>query len=533
MAMTGGTAKLVSRGTPPGWSGPVSLYVYYKEKSQSQDENKTILSLGMYVTTPTGWSIGDWTDFNGSYIGTAANGEYCRTFNGSIPNFTGTRWLVENVEFPVAHEADGSKNVTIHWHWGVNSVWSGVMNNPSGSFQVALTQIPRGASLDSVSCSTNKMDGTILLRYTPRNPEHYHLLRIELDVDGERTPVRETILGRLTAAQQSMTVVLTEGERSAIYEALPDSASGCLVATILTFQDEAYANPVGEGSSGELTLVIPEDGTTRPVVSLELEPDGNLPGALEGIYIQGKTKIRGRVLAEGKYLSEIVARTAKVEAVTYGADDGFLTDYLGRPGIVTVTGQARDSRGFVGTAEATVTVLPYSDPRILPVDGEGYVAARCDSEGKPSDSGIWLMIKARREYSSLDGRNQCAIRYRYRAENAQGWSEWTTILAGGDSGNEVSSGPMLGTLSVQNAWVVQVQAMDLVGGYAESTVILPPERVYWHRDGARNALGLGKYAEGENLLDCAWDAHFHGEIRVGKDGMTLRDYILAVMSEGE
>ena len=47
MAMSGGTAKLVATGTPSGWPGPISLYVYYKEKSQDTANNQTVLSLGM------------------------------------------------------------------------------------------------------------------------------------------------------------------------------------------------------------------------------------------------------------------------------------------------------------------------------------------------------------------------------------------------------------------------------------------------------------------------------------------------------
>jgi hypothetical protein len=43
-------------------------------------------------------------------------------------------------------------------------------------------------------------------------------------------------------------------------------------------------------------------------------------------------------------------------------------------------------------------------------------------------------------------------------------------------------------------------------------------------------MGLGKYVEGENLLDVAWDAKFRGDVMIGD--MTLREYILQIMSEG-
>ena len=31
-------------------------------------------------------------------------------------------------------------------------------------------------------------------------------------------------------------------------------------------------------------------------------------------------------------------------------------------------------------------------------------------------------------------------------------------------------------------------------------------------------------------MDVGWDAHFHGEVRIGEK--TLREYILQIMSEG-
>ena len=103
MAMTGGTSKLVAKGTPPGWPGPISLYVYYKEDSQSIENNQTVLSLGMYVTTPDGWYFGSWKDWNGSYIGTETSGSNCKTFDGSCPANTQTRWLVENQKAAALH----------------------------------------------------------------------------------------------------------------------------------------------------------------------------------------------------------------------------------------------------------------------------------------------------------------------------------------------------------------------------------------------------------------------------------------------
>lgn len=144
MAMSGGTAYKVKSTTTPGWE--ISLYVYVKVVSQSTASNSSVLSLGMYVYSK--YDIGPWGDYNGSYLGVDGSNQ---SFNGAIANGTGTRWIVENLNFTVYHNNDGSKSVTIGWHWGVNSSWGGYVN-PSGTFGYTLPKIDRYPSAPT-SCT--------------------------------------------------------------------------------------------------------------------------------------------------------------------------------------------------------------------------------------------------------------------------------------------------------------------------------------------------------------------------------------------
>ena len=170
MAMTGGTAYLVRHEKPDygkkSWY--IDLYVYVKQVSQSVDNNQTTLSLGMYVVAP--YDIGAWDYSSDSYVGTATSGNDCKTFNGAIPKFNGTRWLVENQNVVVTHNTDGTKTATIYWKWGVNSPW-GQYVNPSGSFTVNLTAIPR-ASTPTLSESTVTMGDKVTI-YTNRKANIY------------------------------------------------------------------------------------------------------------------------------------------------------------------------------------------------------------------------------------------------------------------------------------------------------------------------------------------------------------------------
>lgn len=154
MAMTGGTAKLVHTGYGGGSSSfPIKVYVYYKTSTDASTLKSTI-TCGMYVTTPSGWDIGDWYDSGGSYVGTKS-----LTFDGEIPNFDGTRWLVENKSFTVNHNATtGTASATIYWRWGVNSSW-GECVYPTGSFTITLPKITTKCTAPTTFTATSDVSG--------------------------------------------------------------------------------------------------------------------------------------------------------------------------------------------------------------------------------------------------------------------------------------------------------------------------------------------------------------------------------------
>lgn len=172
MAMTGGTSKLVHTGY--GNYGetdfPIRLYVYYKT-SQSVETNKSTITCGMYVTTPGGnYDIGPWSKGQDSYVGTTSN-----TFDGKIPNFSGTYWIVENKTFTVDHNEDGTGSATIYWKWGVNSPW-GQTVRPSGSFSISLPTIAR-ASVPTLSASSVKMGNTLTITTNRKSDSFTHTLK--------------------------------------------------------------------------------------------------------------------------------------------------------------------------------------------------------------------------------------------------------------------------------------------------------------------------------------------------------------------
>lgn len=443
--------------------------------------------------------------------------------NGNHPKPPWTTGIID-------HDADGSKSVTISLDiTGINlegkygSGWK-----ITGSVTVDLTTIARASEITEVSDIV--LGSPCSVTWTPASADFYYKLMFSA---GEWSHTTEPIHPNKTT---EYTYRLYEIPLE-VAEQIPDSSIGEMSIELYTYSDAECTVQVGGEYLFEAPVTVPENDLTRPTVSMFLSPWSDLPDTFDYVYVQGKSMVEVDLLAEGKYGAGIESYSMKANARNYNSDGHFVTDYLSTPGEITITGYATDSRGFTGSISKDITVLAYTKPKILPPAGESeVVAARCDAEGNLTSSGTYLKIKAKRSYSLLthDGvqHNYCAIQFRYKLANAESYSEWVTILDGGSlASDEVETNALLGgVLSAKATYMVEIRAIDDVREYGITMIRIPTDTVYMHR--TKNGMGLGKYVEGENLLDVAWDAHFRGEVRIGDTGMTLKEYILAVISEG-
>ena len=500
MAMTGGTAVLLKSTTPSGFgSHKVNLYAYYKY-TQSTDTNKTTMLLGMYVTTDSGWDIGSWSDSRGSYIGTTSN-----TFDGTIPNFSGTRWLTENQQMIVSHNDEGKATATIQWKWGVYSTWGGY-TNPSGSFTVELPQIARASAIDSAVNVT--LGNACSVKWTPKASTFRYKLKFAM---GSWSHTTGAIHPNKTSAYTYSDYVIPLSVASQI----PNEKSGAMTVTLYTYSDSGATKQVGSADCEVFYVIVPDNADTKPTVSMSLSPVGVLPSAFAGLYLQGLTKVKATLSAQGKYGAAINTYLMKVDGIYHDSSDAYTSSHLTTVGTSTVYGYATDYRGHTGEKTQDITVLPYSDPKL-----ENASAVRCDKDGNETESGTYLKIHAKRSYSPVvsDGvqKNFCKIQYRYSADGNE-YTSWETILESNHlDRDEVSTDALLdGSLSTQASYTVHIRAIDDIGRYAETYITVPTEKVYMHRDGARNAIGLGKYNERDNGVDSAWDFYMNGHMITG------------------
>ena len=482
----------------------IDAKIVWSSTPDNQANKSTVTAALYYKRNNTGFTTSGTGTFSITIDGT-------KTSVTKSLTITNSDW-VKAVEATktVDHNKDGTKSITIS---ATGSISGTTLSSTSCSGTANLDTIPRASTIDYLSCATKYFTGKMTYKYTPQSTSYYNRCNVSLNMNGNYISVKSIVLGKKSASQQTATVTLSSSELETIYNELPSDTKGTLRFTFRTYSDSGYTTEVGDHSFKEIELYIPDDSTTKPSVSATLSPVSSLSGDFASLYIQGYSKVKASITATGKYKANVVSAktTVVVEGKTYDSGDaytsGYLTGYDSVPVKITVT----DSRGYSNTVTKTISVIPYSKPKVIPAtDEKSIICARCDSSGNLTDSGTYLKIKAKRSYDKCMSngvqKNYCGLRYRYKLASESSYSSWKTILNNSKlDTEEVSTVQLDGKLLTTASYTVQVDAVDSLGNHTSATVNIPTEMIYMDRAGSRRSLGIGKYAEGDNVIDVADD----------------------------
>ena len=442
------------------------------------------------LTIPTG---GTW-----SYSMTI-NG---RTFSGTVSKDVLLDWaLLATVSVSdIAHNDDGTKGIHISGSVAAPSGTTLSGHTTSGGADFSLDRVPRASSISSVSDVS--IGYQCVVRWIPASSSFRYKLKFSMGNWSRTTDAIHP--NRTTEFTYTGFVIPME-----VAYQIPNTRTGTMTVTLYTYSDSGATSQIGSANSKTFLVILPDNSDTKPTVSMTLSPVGALPSAFAGMYIQGLTKVKATLSAEGKYGASIASYLMKVDGVFHDLDDAYTSKYLADAGRKTVYGYATDYRGHTGENIQTIDVLPYSIPKL-----EGASAVRCDENGNPNESGTYLKISAKRNYSPVvvNGvqKNFCTIQYKYLSDGVS-WSNWATLLSPQNlNSNEIVTGPLLGgVLATKKSYVVHLMAIDSIGRYSETFITIPTEKIYMHRDGARNAIGLGKYNTRDNAVDSDWDFYMN------------------------
>ena len=398
----------------------------------------------------------------------------------------GTTKTILDKTIPVSHKSDGTATIRVRT-WMDTKISVGVVEKDSGV--VTLTTIARASKITSFSPTTAKVGSALKVNWKPASASFRYKLKFAM---GTWSHTTDAIYPKTTTATyHEYTIPYTVAE-----QLTNNPPSGKMTVTLYTYSNSACTNQVGSADVKEITATVPKDSTTLPSANMTLTPVSTITNeAFAGMYIQGKSKIKVDLDCSGKLGATITSKSIKINGKTYKSGD--TSDLLTQYGNIEIVGSVIDSRGFPKEVTETITMIPYSKPTITDVE-----AYRCDANGNSSDGGTYLKIKATRYFRTiLDGtehKNFCKVQYRYKTGSGS-YSSWTDINS--ISGNKVETGALLsGGLKAENTYTVQVRVIDTVGEYSSTTVQIPTDKVYWHRNGAKRSFAFGGYADEENAF---------------------------------
>lgn len=450
MAMTGGNAKLLHTGIPNYGSAtnyPVKLYAYYKS-TQNEETNKSTLKVGMYLVVPSSYPIGPWTDHNGSYIGSKSN-----TFEGSIPNMTGTRWLAENKTLTVEHDTEGKAKATIYWKWGVNSPW-GQFENESGSFSVTLPTIPRASTVGATDANIGSNSSVVV---SQKSTNYTHSIKYKF---GQKTGYI-TSSGGISDSEVKMSATNISWKiPTSFYAEIPDAKTGECTLTIKTYSGSTQ---IGSEQTDTFTITAAKSSCV-PTVTGSVVDSNSATKALTGdasVLVRYKSTAYCTISATAKNSATIVKKQINGKTITGD------TSSIKNIEVSSIPFYATDSRGYATKKDVEFTLLPYV---LLTNNAE---ASRVD----PGTGKATLTIRGN-FYNGAFGASENALTVRYRVDGGSYVNVTPTITTDGYKATVKISG-----LDYTVSHTVDVYVADLLESITKKLTIgksIPP--FYWNED---------------------------------------------------
>ena len=461
----------------------------------------------LWQSTQTGDSWNGYSRVAKYYISVNGGAEIEYSVSYTLPKGS-TKTIVDKT-ITVSHNANGTGTVSVRT-WMDTGISAGVIEK---SDSINLTNIPRASALSYVSDVT--LGNICTVKWTPLSKEFRFKIKFSVGNWSLTT----------AAIHPNITTLYTNASYGISLDAahqFPNSKNADMTVTLYTYSDEACTKQVGSVSTAKSKVYIPEDENTLPTVAMSLSPVSSLSDKFKGLYIQNKTRVKASFTgSKAKYSAGISSYSMNVNGKIYG--DPYESDLLSQYGTIPVKGTVVDTRGLSASIEPKIIVIPYSKPSLVPYTGENsIVCQRCDPNGDITPSGTHLRIKVGRQYSKVmaDGvqKNFCLIRFKYKADGATAWGALRTILPKDNEADSVDAILTDINLSLSTTYLVQIEVEDEIGESSSTLITIPTGDVTVHLRKGGKAIGIGKYAEKDNIVDIddEWELNARGDLRVGK-----------------
>ena len=460
---------------------------------------------------------------NNTGFTTSGTGSFSLTIDGQSQSaskyltITESGWVLAiAITKTVAHNLDGTKTITIS---ASGSIPNTSLSSTACSGRVSLDTIPRASTITSAYAAT--LGSRCKIVWTPASTSFYYKVRFSL---GSWSFTTEAFKPGVTSAYTYTGYPID----MAVANQFPNSPSGTMTATLYTYSDNGITQ-VGLASSKTFTVTLPENETTKPTITMTLSPVTPYD-KFKSLYLQGISKVKATFSGEGKYGASIVAYSLQAESGRY--TEPYISNILAQSGESTIVGFVSDSRWFGNNTSQKINVIAYDAPYISPSSGyKRVICERCDKDGTADDSGTYLHVKGKRNYTKIntDGIvNTCSVRCRYKAEGGT-WSHASgagrDVLPSTNTSTDEFDVILDGIVSdVTLTYTVELSIIDDTNIPSVMVFNIPSEEIAFHlRDGGGGA-AFGKYAIIKDLFECVWEAKFHKGLSINNE--TVADFVV-------
>lgn len=277
----------------------------------------------------------------------------------------------------------------------------------------------------------------------------------------------------------------------------PNALTGTLVIEATTSKDGTTYGVI----TATVVLTIPENGAPLLNCGVGQVWGSDVPSSAKlSAFVQSQT---GAIL-NGQFIAQYGASTAKlvfeIEGVKYEKDmAGLPQTSISGPSAITGSGTIpwsatlTDSRGLSTTRTGSITVLPYSAPKI-----QSFSVSRADENGKTIIDGTYAYISLQASVSSLVVSNveKNALSFHVECKKADetDWTVCDTVtgssISGAFSGLLMKNGAAISDFDDLSGYSFRAVVSDIYGSSVAQDE-MPTKEQIWDIDESTGNMGFG------------------------------------------
>ena len=463
------------------------LQIAWTVDSQSVANNtSTVTAKVQLVSTGSSYTIVSSASKSGSL--TINGTTYSFTFSAALSGNQTKTLYTKTVT--VAHNADGTKTCAFSATCGINVTLSGTYyGNVTASGNGAFNAIARASTISVTSSVSVNGTNTCTVNITRAASTFTH-----------------TVVFSFGSYSQTVSNVGTSTSYAiptSWLNAIPNATSGTAKVTVTTYSG---STKIGAAVAKDFTVTVP--ASVVPTISNVTMSEAVSGLATQfGAYVQNKSKIAVSITAAGALSSTIKTYKTTIQGANFtGAS--FTSGILTISGTSTATITVTDSRGRTASTTRTITVTPYTAPKIVAFQG-----FRSTSNGTENYEGTYLNATVNFSVASVGNKNAKSHKIEYRAKDA---TTWTTLASGSVytmNQNVISAS---GSFSADKSYEVRLTVADYFATVT-STIEIPTAFTLLDFNASGKGVAFGKVSQLTEGVEFALPTIFHGTVHVGSN----------------